>query len=400
MSEKLLDVKNLHTSFFTHLGEVQAIRDVSFGLDKGEIIGIVGESGSGKSVTSLSIMGLLAYPGRVKDGEILFNGEDLLKKKKSEMRKIQGDHIAMIFQDPMTSLNPLFKIGDQITEAILTHHKIKKEDAKKRALEMLRLVGIPSPEKRFHSYPHEFSGGMRQRIVIAIALAADPDILICDEPTTALDVTIQAQIMELINHLKEKRNLSIIFITHDLDEAIKLGDRIAIMKDGEVVQVGTPEEILTDPANHYVSRFTENVDRGRIVTASSIMITQPVVARIRKDGPETVLRKMKEKNLYVLPVVDGNRQFLGEVRLKDVLALRKAGNHDLSSIVMKEVPSVLENTTVEDMLPLLPEIRQALPVVNEANQLAGLVSTSSIIIEMTGKDKEEIDQIVQNAIEL
>ena len=194
--------------------------------------------------------------------------------------------------------------------------------------------------------------------------------------------------------------LEIIFITHDLDEAIKLGDRIAIMKDGEVVQVGTPEEILTDPANHYVSRFTENVDRGRIVTASSIMITQPVVARIRKDGPETVLRKMKEKNLYVLPVVDGNRQFLGEVRLKDVLALRKAGNHDLSSIVMKEVPSVLENTTVEDMLPLLPEIRQALPVVNEANQLAGLVSTSSIIIEMTGKDKEEIDQIVQNAIEL
>ena len=263
---------------------------------------------------------------------------------------------------------------------------------------MIELVGLT--KDHLSRYPHEFSGGMRQRIVIAIALAADPDILICDEPTTALDVTIQAQIMELINHLKEKRNLSIIFITHDLDEAIKLGDRIAIMKDGEVVQVGTPEEILTDPANHYVSRFTENVDRGRIVTASSIMITQPVVARIRKDGPETVLRKMKEKNLYVLPVVDGNRQFLGEVRLKDVLALRKAGNHDLSSIVMKEVPSVLENTTVEDMLPLLPEIRQALPVVNEANQLAGLVSTSSIIIEMTGKDKEEIDQIVQNAIEL
>lgn len=175
MSEKLLDVKNLHTSFFTHLGEVQAIRDVSFGLDKGEIIGIVGESGSGKSVTSLSIMGLLAYPGRVKDGEILFNGEDLLKKKKSEMRKIQGDHIAMIFQDPMTSLNPLFKIGDQITEAILTHHKIKKEDAKKRALEMLRLVGIPSPEKRFHSYPHEFSGGMRQRAMIAMALSCEPE---------------------------------------------------------------------------------------------------------------------------------------------------------------------------------------------------------------------------------
>lgn len=230
MSEKLLDVKNLHTSFFTHLGEVQAIRDVSFGLDKGEIIGIVGESGSGKSVTSLSIMGLLAYPGRVKKGEILFNGEDLLKKKKSEMRKIQGDHIAMIFQDPMTSLNPLFKIGDQITEAILTHHKIKKEDAKKRALEMLKLVGIPSPEKRFHSYPHEFSGGMRQRAMIAMALSCEPELLIADEPTTALDVTIQAQVLSLMKELNERLGTATILITHNLGCASSICDRIIFMK--------------------------------------------------------------------------------------------------------------------------------------------------------------------------
>ena len=251
MSEKLLDVKNLHTSFFTHLGEVQAIRDVSFGLDKGEIIGIVGESGSGKSVTSLSIMGLLAYPGRVKDGEILFNGEDLLKKKKSEMRKIQGDHIAMIFQDPMTSLNPLFKIGDQITEAILTHHKIKKEDAKKRALEMLRLVGIPSPEKRFHSYPHEFSGGMRQRIVIAIALAADPDILICDEPTTALDVTIQEQILQLIRELNEKLGMSVLFITHDMGAVANLCHNVKVMYLGQVVEEASTEELFQNPLHPY-----------------------------------------------------------------------------------------------------------------------------------------------------
>ena len=177
MGEKLLEVKHLHTSFFTHLGEVKAIRDVSFHVDKSEIIGIVGESGSGKSVTSLSIMGLLAYPGKVTGGEILFKGEDLLKKTKRDMRKIQGNEISMIFQDPMTSLNPLFTIGNQITEAIRTHQKLSREEANKRAVEMLRMVGIPSPEKRVKSYPHEFSGGMRQRAMIAMALSSEPDLL-------------------------------------------------------------------------------------------------------------------------------------------------------------------------------------------------------------------------------
>ena len=261
MSEKLLDVKNLHTSFFTHLGEVQAIRDVSFGLDKGEIIGIVGESGSGKSVTSLSIMGLLAYPGRVKDGEILFNGEDLLKKKKSEMRKIQGDHIAMIFQDPMTSLNPLFKIGDQITEAILTHHKIKKEDAKKRALEMLRLVGIPSPEKRFHSYPHEFSGGMRQRAMIAMALSCEPELLIADEPTTALDVTVQLQIVKLLSRLNREKKTGILFISHDLSLVKRLCERIVVMKDGAVVEEGDCQEIFEHPKEPYTRNLIAAIPR-------------------------------------------------------------------------------------------------------------------------------------------
>ena len=259
MSEKLLDVKNLHTSFFTHLGEVQAIRDVSFGLDKGEIIGIVGESGSGKSVTSLSIMGLLAYPGRVKKGEILFNGEDLLKKKKSEMRKIQGDHIAMIFQDPMTSLNPLFKIGDQITEAILTHHKIKKEDAKKRALEMLRLVGIPSPEKRFHSYPHEFSGGMRQRVLIAMALACEPELLIADEPTTALDVTIQAQILDLLHELKDEFHTSIMLITHDMGVVATVCSKVIIMYGGLVMESGTVEEVFYEPKHPYTKALLKAI---------------------------------------------------------------------------------------------------------------------------------------------
>ena len=285
MSEKLLDVKNLHTSFFTHLGEVQAIRDVSFGLDKGEIIGIVGESGSGKSVTSLSIMGLLAYPGRVKKGEILFNGEDLLKKKKSEMRKIQGDHIAMIFQDPMTSLNPLFKIGDQITEAILTHHKIKKEDAKKRALEMLKLVGIPSPEKRFHSYPHEFSGGMRQRAMIAMALSCEPELLIADEPTTALDVTIEAQILEIMCELKEKYNTAIMLITHNFGLVAEIADRIGIMYAGEMVETGDVFEIFENPKHPYTKLLMQALPRktkaeGRLQTISGS------VPRITEKKPE------------------------------------------------------------------------------------------------------------------
>ena len=251
MSEKLLDVKNLHTSFFTHLGEVQAIRDVSFGLDKGEIIGIVGESGSGKSVTSLSIMGLLAYPGRVKKGEILFNGEDLLKKKKSEMRKIQGDHIAMIFQDPMTALNPLKKIGYHMIEVLRRHQNLSKAEARKVAIDMLGKVGIPSAESRMDQYPHEFSGGMRQRVMIAMALCCQPRLLIADEPPPALDVTIQAQILQLLKQLNENEQMNIILITHDLGVVASLAKRIEVMYGGLIMEEGTTEEIFEHPTHPY-----------------------------------------------------------------------------------------------------------------------------------------------------
>ena len=251
MSEKLLDVKNLHTSFFTHLGEVQAIRDVSFGLDKGEIIGIVGESGSGKSVTSLSIMGLLAYPGRVKKGEILFNGEDLLKKKKSEMRKIQGDHIAMIFQDPMTALNPLKKIGYHMIEVLRRHQNLSKAEARKVAIDMLGKVGIPSAESRMDQYPHEFSGGMRQRVLIAMALCCKPKLLIADEPTTALDVTIQAQILELLKQLRDEEKMSVVLITHDLGVVASLSNRISVMYGGLIMEEGLTDEIFYAPKHPY-----------------------------------------------------------------------------------------------------------------------------------------------------
>ena len=259
MGEKLLEVKHLHTSFFTHLGEVKAIRDVSFHVDKSEIIGIVGESGSGKSVTSLSIMGLLAYPGKVTGGEILFKGEDLLKKTKRDMRKIQGNEISMIFQDPMTSLNPLFTIGNQITEAIRTHQKLSREEANKRAVEMLRMVGIPSPEKRVKSYPHEFSGGMRQRAMIAMALSCNPKVLIADEPTTALDVTIQAQIMDLLKEIKEETDTAIILITHDLGVVAGMADRVAVMYAGKIVETGTVEDVFYRNAHPYTQALLKSL---------------------------------------------------------------------------------------------------------------------------------------------
>lgn len=261
MGERVLEVKNLRTSFFTHVGEVKAIRDVSFFIDRGEAVGIVGESGSGKSVTSLSIMQLLQHPGRVTGGQILFGGEDLLKKNKKEMRKIRSSRISMIFQDPMTSLNPLFTVGSQISEAILEHQKISKKDAQKRAVEMLRMVGIPDPEERARCYPHEFSGGMRQRAMIAMALSCQPELLIADEPTTALDVTIQAQVLRLLRELKDKTNTAIILITHDLGVVASSCSRIIVMYGGQIMETGTVEDIFYSPLHPYTMGLLQSIPR-------------------------------------------------------------------------------------------------------------------------------------------
>ena len=261
MEEQLLEVKNLKTSFFTHVGEVKAIRDISFSVRKGEAVGIVGESGSGKSVTSLSIM-QLQHPGRIMGGEILFHGEDLLKKNKKEMRKMRSSKIAMIFQDPMTSLNALITIGGQISEAILEHEKMTKKQAMERAVEMLRLVGIPDPEERIHCYPHEFSGGMRQRVMIAMALSCNPELLIADEPTTALDVTIQAQILRLLNDLKERTNTSIILITHDLGVVASSCSRIIVMYGGQIMETGTVEDIFYSPLHPYTMGLLQSIPKA------------------------------------------------------------------------------------------------------------------------------------------
>ncbi|WP_410747399.1 ABC transporter ATP-binding protein, partial [Clostridium neonatale] len=249
--EKLLEVKNLKTEFKTNVGQVHAVRGVSFYLDKGEALGIVGESGCGKSVTMMSIMRLLADNGKIADGQIYFDGKDISKAKDSEMDSIRGNDIGMIFQDPMTSLNPVFTIGDQLMEPLLKHRGMKKEEAKKQAINMLKLVGIPSPEKRMKQYPHEFSGGMRQRAMIAMSLICEPKLIIADEPTTALDVTIQAQILDLMKDLKDKLNTSIILITHDLGVVADLCSRINVMYGGIVVETGTTEDIFYRPKHPY-----------------------------------------------------------------------------------------------------------------------------------------------------
>ena len=251
MARKLLSVRYLKTSFFTHVGEVKAVRGISFDVNEGEVLGIVGESGSGKSVTSLSIMGLLQYPGRVVDGEILLNGEDILTYSKDQMRKVRGKEIAMIFQDPMTSLNPVYTIGNQVMEMILEHEKMTKREARARAIEMLKLVGITAAEKRIDSYPHEFSGGMRQRVMIALALSCNPKLLIADEPTTALDVTIQAQILSLIKSLNKQFGMTTMLITHDLGVVATVCDKVAVMYGGLIMEYGTVDEIFYHQRHPY-----------------------------------------------------------------------------------------------------------------------------------------------------
>ena len=257
----LLEVNGLKTSFFTHLGEIQAVRGASFKLERGKVLGIVGESGSGKSVTALSVMGLIEEPGKIKEGQILFDGRDLTELSNREMSRLRGNDIAMIFQDPMTSLNPVYTIQNQMVEVIRRHEDMSKPEARNRAIEMLRLVGIPEPEKRIKGFPHEFSGGMRQRVMIANALSCNPRLLIADEPTTALDVTIQAQILDLMNDLKEKVNASIILITHDLGVIAEVCDYIVVMYGGKIMEKGTENDIFYNPQNPYTVGLHKSIPK-------------------------------------------------------------------------------------------------------------------------------------------
>jgi oligopeptide transport system ATP-binding protein len=255
----LLEVRNLKTYFATKRGEARSVDGVSFTLDRGETLSLVGESGCGKSVTALSLMRLVSSPGRIVDGSVLFEGRDLVKLSEDEMRRIRGDEIAMIFQDPMTSLNPVYTVGEQIAEAIRLHRRVSKRESWNQAIEGMRDVAIPAPEVRAKNYPHEMSGGMRQRIMIAMALACDPKLLIADEPTTALDVTIQAQILDLLTELREKRNLALLLITHDLGIVAETSDRVAVMYAGRIVELTRVRELFRNPRHPYTEGLLRSV---------------------------------------------------------------------------------------------------------------------------------------------
>src|SRR5690349_6642422 len=256
---RLLDIRGLRTTFTTRDGVVRAVDGIDFHVDRGEIMGLVGESGCGKSVTSLSIMGLVGRPGRVEAGEILFDGRDLLKLKPDVMRKLRGDQISMVFQQPQSSLNPVWDVGRQIGEVLELHRGMKRGPARQRALELLRMVGIPDPERRLKAYPHEMSGGMAQRVMIAMALACEPELLIADEPTTALDVTIQAQILDLIRNLREQTGTAVILITHDLGVVAEMCDRVAVMYAGEIVEQTDVTTLFRHPAHPYTRGLSGSI---------------------------------------------------------------------------------------------------------------------------------------------
>lgn len=257
----LLKVNDLEVSFFTHAGEVKAVRKVSYDLKYGEAMGIVGESGSGKSVSSYALMGIIPEPGKILNGSINFEDKDITKLSEAEMLKLRGKEVGMIFQDPMTSLNPVFTVGSQIDESLKKHTNLDKKQREKRIIELFELVGINQPEKRLKQYPHEFSGGMRQRVMIAMALACNPKLLIADEPTTALDVTIQAQIIELLKELKEKINMSIIFITHDLGVISEICDKVAVMYAGNIIERGSIDDIFYNPKHPYTLGLLKSIPK-------------------------------------------------------------------------------------------------------------------------------------------
>ncbi|RKL62157.1 ABC transporter ATP-binding protein [Thermoanaerobacteraceae bacterium SP2] len=276
MSKKLLEIKNLRTEFYTRSGVLPAVDKVSFSLDYGEIMGIVGESGSGKTVTSLSIMQLLPLTGRITGGEILFEGENLLQKKEKEMQDVRGRLISIIFQDPMAALDPVYTCGAQMVEAIKVHKKISGKEAVKESLEMLKSVGIPSPEHCMKAYPHELSGGMCQRVMIAMALLCNPKLLIADEPTTALDVTVQAQILELLKKIRAKRNMSIIIITHDLGVVSEMAEKVAVMYGGRILEETDVETIFSSPLHPYTKGLIKsmpklNQSKERLYTIEGIV---------------------------------------------------------------------------------------------------------------------------------
>lgn len=387
---KMLKEDKSKSEILKDTGCTVGVKNANISINEGEFFVIMGLSGSGKSTLLRCINRLI----RPTSGQVLVNGIDISKVSEKELLQVRRKELAMVFQN--FGLLPHRSVLHNIAFG-LELQGVKKEEREKKAMESMKLVGLKGYENQMVG---ELSGGMQQRVGLARALANNPEVLLMDEAFSALDPLIRVQMQDELLALQSKMKKTIVFITHDLSEAIKLGDRIAIMKDGEVVQIGTSEEILTEPANDYVARFVENVDRSKIITASSLMIDKPLVARLKKEGPEVLIRKMRAKNITVLPVIDADDKLVGEVRLNDLLKLRNKQEKSIETVVCTEVHSVLCDTVLEDILPLMTKSNSPVWVIDETREFLGTIPLSSLIIEVTGKDKEEINEIIQNAIDL
>lgn len=364
-----------------------AVQDASLSINEGEIFVIMGLSGSGKS-SLLRCINKLVKPTR---GKVLINGRDIVKANEKELMEIRREELAMVFQH--FGLLPHRSVADNISFG-LELQGVDKEQRRQKAIESMNLVGLEGYEDMMVS---ELSGGMQQRVGLARALANDPEVLLMDEAFSALDPLIRVQMQDELIDLQQKMKKTIVFITHDLSEAIKLGDRIAIMRDGEIVQVGTPEEILTNPANEYVEEFVESVDRSKIVPVSSIMLKNPVLARFPKEGPAVVIRNMRQRNLTSLPVVNDDRQLIGEVRLRELIKLRNDNIRTIESAIRTDNLSVGPDTIIEELLPLMIKTNSPITIVDDNNKVIGLLPLHWLVIEMTGMERTEINEIIENS---
>ena len=389
-AKKLMKEGKSKEEILEKTGCTVAVKNASLEIKPGEVFVIMGLSGSGKS-TLLRCLNRLIEPTM---GQVFVNGEDITGYDDKQLLGIRRKQMSMVFQHfgllPHRTVLSNVGFGMEI-------QGISVEERNKKAMESVEIVGLQGYENMMTS---ELSGGMQQRVGLARALANDPEVLLMDEAFSALDPLIRSQMQDELLLLQEKVQKTIVFITHDLDEAIKLGERIAIMNNGEIVQIGTAEQILTKPANDYVTSFVENIDRTSIITARTLMFKQAVKARLKHDGPEIVMRKMREAGVNVLPVVRTNQTFMGYVYLEDVLKLKKEGKETIHDALVSDVPSVYPDATVGDMLPLINDNQFQVAVVDEQNHLLGLVTQISIIIEATGHNEEDINKLIEKANEL
>ncbi len=364
-----------------------AVQNANLSIEEGEIFVVMGLSGSGKS-SLLRCINKLVKPTQ---GQVLINGVDIVKANEKKLQEIRRKELAMVFQH--FGLLPHRTVLSNIAFG-LELQGVEKEKRHDKALKSMELVGLEGYEDMMVS---ELSGGMQQRVGLARALANDPEVLLMDEAFSALDPLIRVQMQDELLAIQKKMKKTIVFITHDLNEAIKLGNRIAIMKDGEIVQVGTPEEILTNPADDYVDSFVESVDRSKIVSASSIMLEKPIVVKFPKEGTAITLRKMRSNKLNTLPVVNQEQELMGQVRIRDIVRLRNSNISSVETAIKSDNLTVDKNAILEDILPLLTKTNSPICVTDEHNKLLGLIPLNWLVVEMTGKEENEIEEIIQNS---